>query len=129
MLRLLASSIGTVATLAACGDRGAVTFDLKVPANKMFDPLADAELVSEYDIRTASGTVIGVASGVRGSASGSSGALPLGPLAVTATPEDVYVTALSGTSVLGEARVREVAIKGGAKIHYPAEMRKPLIFV
>src|SRR6185436_1521346 len=88
-----------------CGDRGSVTFNLKAPSNPLFNPVAQPELVSEYDIRTSAGTVIGVASAVQSSASGDKGLLPLGALMPAEAPEDVFVTALSGGNLLGMARI------------------------
>ncbi len=114
--------------LTACGDRGSVTFNLKAPSNPLFNPVAQSGLVSEYDFRTANGTVIGIASAVQSSGQSNNGQLPLGPL-MPAAPEDVYVTALSGGNTLGLARIRDVAIKAGAKSTYDAELRKPLVFV
>src|SRR5690348_7005619 len=112
-----------------CGDRGSVTFNLKAPANTLFNPVSQPELVSEYDIRTATGMVIGVASAVQGSAQGDKGLLPLGALMPAEVPADVFVTALSGGNLLGMARIRDVIIKAGKKATYDAELRKPLIFV
>jgi hypothetical protein len=114
---------------SGCGDRGAVTFSLKVPANALFNPVAQPELVTEYDVRTASGTVIGIASAVQGSAQNGGGLLPLGALMTTTEPQDVFVTALSGGNLVGEARIRDVVVKGGARATYDAELRKPLVFV
>ena len=120
-----------VATLAVagCGGRGTVTFDLTAPQSPLFNPVVQPELVTEYDIRTASGTVIGIASAVQGSGSSSNGLLPLGALMPTGMPEDVYVTALSGGNLLGMARIKDVAIQRGKKTSYPAPLRKPLVFV
>lgn len=119
----------TGAAAGGCGNRGSVTFNLKAPSNALFNPVAQPELVSEYDIRTASGAVIGIASAVQGSAQSTDGRLPLGALMPTMGPEDVYVTVLSGGNLLGEARIRDVSIKGGAQASYDAELRKPLVFV
>ena len=120
-----------VATLvvAGCGDRGSVTFNLTAPASPLLNPVAMPELVSEYDIRTASGTVIGVASAVQGSGSSTNGLLPLGALMPGNMPEDVFVTALSGGNLLGMARIKDVTIKAGKKTTYEAPLRKPLVFV
>ena len=120
-----------VATLlvAGCGDRGSVTFNLTAPASPLLNPVAMPELVSEYDIRTASGTVIGVASAVQGSGSSANGLVPLGALMPINTPEDVFVTALSGGNLLGMARIKDVVIKPGKKATYEAPLRKPLVFV
>jgi hypothetical protein len=115
--------------VAGCGDRGSVTFNITAPTNVLFNPVAMPELVSEYDIRTASGTVIGIASAVQTSGSSGNGPLPLGALMPSAAPEDVFVTALSGGNLLGMARIRDVTIKGGKKATYEAPLRKPLVFV
>ena len=125
----LAFPVALVTGAAGCGNRGAVTFKLKAPENALFNPVAQPELVSEYDIRTASGAVIGIASAVQGSANNADGRLPLGALMPSDTPEDVYVTVLSGGNLLGEARIRDVTIKGGKTASYEAELRKPLVFV
>ena len=95
----------------------------------LFNPVAQPELVSEYDIRTASGNVIGIASAVQSSGSSGNGLLPLGALMPAGAPEDVYVTALSGGNLLGMARIKDVTIKAGKKSTYEAPLRKPLVFV
>ena len=115
--------------VAGCGDRGSVTFTITAPASPMLNPVAQPELVTEYDIRTASGTVIGIASAVQGSGSTGDGLLPLGALMPSAMPEDVYVTALSGGTTLGQARIKDVSIVKGKKTTYDAELRKPLVVV
>ena len=135
-MRRLRAFVGLgVATLAVagCGDRGSVTFDLTAPPSPLFNPVVQPELVTEYDIRTASGTVIGIASAVQGSGQGGGssggGLLPLGALMPAGMPEDVYVTALSGGNLLGMARIKDVTIKAGQKATYEAPLRKPLVFV
>lgn len=122
-----AAAVGLLAS--GCGDRGAVTFDITAPTNALYNPVAPPATVSEYDIRTASGTVIGIASAVQSSSESSEGRLPLGALMPSEDPVDVYVTALSGGSLIGEARIRDVTIKSGRTAHYEADLRKPLIFV
>ena len=57
--------------VTGCGDRGSVTFNITAPESPLFNPVAQPELVTEYDIRTASGNVIGIASAVQGSGSNS----------------------------------------------------------
>ncbi|MCU1278880.1 MAG: hypothetical protein JWM53_2426, partial [bacterium] len=72
----------------------------------------------------------GIASAVQGSTGSTGGGLlPLGALMPADTPEDVFVTALSGGNLLGMARIRDVVIKGGKKASYEAPLRKPLVFV
>src|SRR3954451_23374746 len=115
--------------VAGCGDRGSVTFNITAPTNPLFNPVVQPELVTEYDIRTASGNVIGIASAVQSSGSNSNGLLPLGALMPASAPEDVFVTALSGGNTLGLARIRDVTIQGGKKTIYDAPIRKPLVFV
>ena len=115
--------------VTGCGDRGSVTFDLTAPQSPLFNPVVQPELVTEYDIRTASGSVIGIASAVQSSGSSSNGLLPLGALMPAGDPEDVYVTALSGGNLLGMARIKDVTIKPGKKASYEAPLRKPLMFV
>jgi hypothetical protein len=125
-----ASRVGVLLLLlAGCGDRGSVTFNLKTPPNPLLNPVAQPELVSEYDIRTASGMVIGIASAVQSSAQNSNGLLPLGALMPAGAPVDVYVTVLSGGNLLGMARIEDVVIKSGAKASYDAQLRKPLVLV
>jgi len=114
---------------SGCGDRGAVTFSIKVPTNALFNPVAQPELVSEYDLRTASGQVIGIAGAVQGSGLSDTGLLPLGALSPNAEPEDVFVTALSGLNLVGEARIKDVMVKAGKRQTYEAQLRKPLVFV
>src|SRR5579864_6754281 len=113
MLRLRHYAV--LLSLAGCGDRGSVTFNLKAPTNSLLNPVAHPELVTEYDIRTASGMVIGIASAVQSSGQNSNGPLPLGALMPPGMPEDVFVTALSGGNLLGMARIKDVVIKAGAK--------------
>jgi hypothetical protein len=115
--------------LLGCSDRGAVTFELQAPTNALFNPVAQPQLVSEYDIRTASGTVVGIASAVQDSQSNFTGLLPLGPLMPISGPTDVVVTALSGANLLGMARIKDVTIKSGLRATYTAQLRKPIIFV
>ena len=124
-LRWLVAALGVI----GCADRGSVTFDLTAPDNLLFNPVGQPELVSEYDIRTADGSVIGVASAVQGSGSSSNGRLPLGALMPIGAPTDVYVTALSGGNLLGMARIKDVTIQGGKKVTYEAPLRKPLVLV
>jgi hypothetical protein len=127
VLRAYAIALSILAS--GCGDRGAVTFSLKVPANPLFNPVAEPVAVSEYDLRTSSGQVIGIAGAVQGSAESDNGLLPLGALTAMDGPEDVFVTALSGTNLVGEARIRDVTIKPGKRQTYEAQLRKPLVFV
>lgn len=124
-LRWLVAALGVI----GCGDRGSVTFDLTAPDALLFNPVGQPELVSEFDIRTADGNVIGVASAVQGSGSSSNGRLPLGALMPIGAPTDVYVTALSGGNLLGMARIKDVTIQGGKKVTYEAPLRKPLVLV
>jgi hypothetical protein len=55
--------------------------------------------------------------------------LALGALKTTTAPEDVVLDVLSGSQLLGRARVRDVVIRSGAARSYVAAVRKPLIFV
>ena len=130
MLRLRGGcALALCALVAACGNRGAVTFDITSPTNTLYDPVAPPATVSEYDIRTATGSLIGIASAVQGSGDSNGGRLPLGALMPSDAPVDVYVTALSGGNLLGEARIRDVSIQSGKTRKYEADIRKPLIFV
>lgn len=115
--------------MLGCSDRGAVTFNLQAPSNPLFNPVAQPQLVSEYDIRTMSGSVIGIASAVQDTQSNTTGLLPLGALMPNMGPTDVVVTALSGSNLLGMARIKDVTIKAGARASYDAALRKPIIFV
>ncbi len=127
-LRAFATAVAAV-LVAGCGDRGSVTFDVTAPQSPLLNPVVQPELVTEYDIRTATGSVIGIASAVQSSGSSTNGLLPLGALMPAGTPEDVYVTALSGGNLLGMARIQDVTIKAGKKTTYEAPLRKPLVFV
>lgn len=129
-LRHCAVMLLAILLLGGCGDRGSVIFKLEAPTNPLLNPVVQPQLVTEYDIRTAAGIVIGVASAVQSSSSSqSSGLLPLGAVMTTGAPVDVYVTALSGGNLLGMARIKDVTIKAGAKASYEAHLRKPLVFV
>jgi len=128
-LRPFVKLLGAVVVVAGCGGRGAVTFSITAPSEPLLNPVAQPELVTEYDIRTASGNVIGIASAVQGSGSSGDGLLPLGALMPTMGPEDVYVTALTGGSTLGMARIKDVSISKGKTATYTAELRKPLVCV
>src|SRR4051812_49800000 len=91
-------------TVAGCGDRGSVTFDLTAPQSPLFNPVAQPELVTEYDIRTASGTVIGIASAVPGSGSSTNGLFPLGALMPAGAPPGGFLPAPSGGGPPGGER-------------------------
>jgi hypothetical protein len=121
--------LAALALMLGCGDRGAVTFNLTAPTNPLLNPVAQQQLVSEYDIRTTTGTIIGIASAVQGSQSSSNGQLPLGALMPTMAPTDVEVTALSGPDLLGMARIKDVTIKSGAHQSFDAPLRKPMVLV
>ncbi len=121
--------VWSLLSVTGCGNRGAVTFNITAPSEALLNPVAPPQLVTEYDIRSASGSVIGIASAVQGSGQSADGLLPLGALMPSAMPEDVYVTALSGGTTLGLARIKDVSIAKSKKVTYEADLRKPLVFV
>jgi hypothetical protein len=110
--------------VCSCGSRGEVTFVLHDAADARMRP--DPTLVTEYLIKAGDGSVVGVASV---NAQSQEDRLPLGVLMTTAAPRDLVIDVLSGTVLLGRARVRDVAIKAGTVTAYDAEIRKPLVFV
>jgi hypothetical protein len=121
--------LGVLAALG-CGSPGAVTFAIDEPTHPDLDPISGR--VSEYLVKAASGAVLGVASVtslVSGGATDGEERLPLGVLRTTVAPEDVEVDVLSGSELVGMARVRDVSIKAGVQKIYTASVRKPLIFV
>src|SRR5689334_6049312 len=87
-----------------CGSRGAVTFTISPPTNQPLNPIADRARVSEYSIKRFDGTVVAAAS----EGPMSEGTLELGPLAQLAEPVDLVLTVLSGSELLGMARLRDV---------------------
>ncbi len=110
--------------VGGCGNRGAVSFELKAPVRAELDPLRDAR-ATEFLIKAADGTLVAAAS----QANGAEGPLALGRLQVTAEPGDLELSILGGTELLGMARMRDVTIKPGVEVHYAAEVRKPFFFV
>ena len=108
-----------------CGSRGEVTFTISPPTNQPLNPIADRSRVSEYSIKRFDGTLIGVAS----DEPTSSETLSLGVLAQLTTPSDLVMTVLSGSELLGMARLRDVVIEPGKQHDYVAELRKPLITI
>src|SRR5258706_8940591 len=110
--------------VCSCGARGEVTFVLHDAEDARLRP--DPSLVTEYLIKAGDGSVVGVASV---NAQSQEERLPLGVLMTTAAPRDLTIDVLSGTGLLGRARVRDVAIKAGVVTSYDAEIRKPLVVV
>src|SRR5438477_5104291 len=90
----------------ACTDRGAVTFEVKQPDLSVFNPVSTR--LSEYELKTADGTVVAVATV---SATSGQAVLGLGPLPVTPTPVDMVMSLFSGSELLGMARIRDVVIQ------------------
>jgi hypothetical protein len=109
--------------LGGCGTRGQVTFVLHDATDPRMRP--DPMLVSEYQIRTTDGMVVGIAP----STAASPALLPLGALMPTMAPQDLVLGELSGTTLLGMARLRDVSIRAGTQVTYDFEVRKPLVFV
>jgi hypothetical protein len=109
--------------LAGCGSRGAVTFSIHEPSAAALDPLLDPR-VSEFLVKAADGTLIGVAS-----ESQTQDPLPLGPLVSRTAPIDMTMSVMGGTDLIGMARIRDVQVEPGIQNTYTAEVRKPFVFV
>jgi hypothetical protein len=122
-MRDVRASLLIACLVCGCGNRGAVSFELKAPQRAELDPLRDAR-ATEFLIKAADGTLIAAAS-----QRDEGGPLPLGRLQVTTQPGDLEIAILGGTELLGMARVRDVSIKPGVEVRYPAEVRKPFFFV
>jgi hypothetical protein len=108
---------------AGCGSRGAVTFMLSAPSAPVLDPLRDPS-VSEFLIRNSDGTLLAAAS-----QNSETGQLALGALRANSAPEDLVMSVLGGTDLLGMARIRNVEIQPGVQTAYTVEVRKPFLFV
>ncbi|HEY7954646.1 MAG: hypothetical protein ACHQ17_00405 [Polyangia bacterium] len=109
--------------LGGCGSPGSVYFDIEAPSYAPLDPITDQ--VSEYAIKRFDGTLVGVAS-VNAS---SPTEIALGPLMQIPQPEDLVLNVLSGSDLLGMARIRDVTILNGVQADYVAAVRKPLITI
>jgi hypothetical protein len=118
-----AARIAVFVFLAACGNRGSVTFSILAPAYAPLNPITDQ--VTDYSIKKLDGTLIGVASET---GSGEQ-TLSLGPLMPQMMPIDVQVNVQSGSTLLGMARVRDVAIENAVEKEYAVYVRKPLITI
>ncbi len=120
---LVAASLGAALGAGACSSRGSVSFQLDQPSVAVYNPVSAR--LSEYDLKTADGTPVGVAT----VSADSSGVLPLGPLLVTPKPVDLIMSLFSGSDLVGMARIRDVEILKSQKKIYEAFVRKPLVFV
>ena len=124
-LRLLRSLVATAALFAAaCGGPTELTFLVGAPPNPLLDPFGLA--VSDYVLKTDDGAIVAAVSA--GAGRDGDGRLGLGPLDPTLAA-DLRLDVLSGAQLLGRARVRGVAIAGGAAHELDAEVRKPLVVV
>src|SRR5436305_10112678 len=112
-----------VLALAGCGNKGSVTFTIRPPALTSLNPITDQ--VSEYALKRFDGTLVGVAS----EAPGSPDSLALGPLAQQTMPADLVMTVLSGSQLLGMARIKDVVIQNGVRKDYGVDVRKALITI
>jgi hypothetical protein len=106
-----------------CGSRGSVSFVIRAPSYEPLNPID--ERVTEFSVKRMDGTVVGVAS--QTAMSGTN--LPLGVLAQTTAPLDLQVSVLSGSTLLGLARVKDVSIQPAVQRDYAADVRKPLITI
>src|SRR5262249_26358060 len=122
-LALLGGTLLVASLAAGCGNRGSVTFAISPPTNPLLDPITDR--VSQYALLDEAATVVAVAS----ENPQSPDVLPLGPLPQLTVPTDLVVHVLSGSELLGMARIRDVVILDGVEKQYTAEVRKPLITV
>lgn len=120
---VIQATVFAVLGAAACGQRGSVTFTIHAPGQQLLDPITDR--VSEYTIKKLDGTLVGVASVTPSSP----GTLQLGPLMQEQQPIDLVLSALSGTDLLGMARLKDVSIQNGVQKSYTAEVRKTLLTV
>ncbi len=109
--------------VAGCGSKGSVTFTIRPPTLDVLNPITDQ--VSEYALKHFDGTLVGVAS----EAPGSPDSLALGPLVQQTTPADLVMTVLSGSQLLGMARIRDVVIVNGVRRDYAVDVRKSLITI
>lgn len=109
--------------IVGCGHPGRVTFDIDAPSYAPLDPITDQ--VTEYSIKTWDGTLVGVAS----VSPTSPPDLALGPLMQIDQPVDLVMSVLSGSDLLGMARIRGVTIEKGVAVEYAASVRKLLITV
>src|SRR5688500_2874715 len=110
-----------VLMLCGCGSRGAVTFTVREPVYGPLNPISDR--VTEYSVKRMDGSVGAVASQTAESAD----RLPLGPLASSNAPVDLQLSVLSGSNLLGLARLKDVSIQPAVQKEYLVDVRKPLI--
>ena len=106
-----------------CGSRGSVSFVIRAPSYEPLNPID--ERVTEFSVKRMDGTIVAVASQTASSGE----RLPLGVLGTTTTPVDLQVSLLSGSALLGLARVKDVTIQPAVQRDYPVEVRKPLITI
>jgi hypothetical protein len=103
-----------------------VTFQIQAPDDDRLNPIS--EKVTEMLINGPGGSVVGVASSTPAT-DVMGGDLALGALPATMAPEDLTLSLVNGSELLGEARIRDVSIVPGQVLSYDAHVRKPLIFV
>jgi hypothetical protein len=85
--------------------------------------------LSEYELKTTTGDLVGVATVSATGTDSAQALLGLGPLQVTPAPVDVVMSLFSGTELQGMARIRDVVVKKEQTRTYDAFVRKPLVFV
>src|SRR4051812_9718351 len=118
------ASVAAVALcLTGCGNKGTVTFSILAPGFQPLNPVTPQ--VTEFALKRMDGTLVAVAS----ETAGAGDTLPLGALATTSAPFDLQMEALSGSTLLGMGRIRDVAIQNGVEKSYDVAIRKPLITI
>jgi len=100
-----------------------VTFNIVEPDYKPLNPITPQ--VSEFAVKRLDGTVVAVAS----EGPSANDPLPLGVLMPTMGATDLQVQVLSGSSLLGMGRIRDVAIENGVQKSYDIAVRKPLLTI
>src|SRR5438874_938397 len=96
----LPAAMAVTLFVCGCGSRGEVTFVLHDASDVRMRP--DPSLVSEYLVRASDGSIVGIASV---NAQSQMDRLPLGVLMTTQSPRDLTIDVLSGSVLLGRARV------------------------
>jgi hypothetical protein len=122
-MRLWGLSLAVV-TVGACADRGSITFQVNQPDVAVFNPVTSR--LSEYELKTAKGEVVAVATV---NSTSREAVLPLGALPLTAAPVDMVMSLFSGAELQGMARIRGVSVVKEQQTTYEANVRKPLVFV
>jgi hypothetical protein len=116
-----------VVAAGACTDRGSVTFQVRTPEVGVFNPVSTR--LSEYELKTTTGDLVGVATVSATATDSAQALLGLGPLQLTPAPVDVVMSLFSGTELQGMARIRDVMVRKEQTVTYDAFVRKPLVFV